>query len=72
MDAQKIDNPPKWIPVKEALPEVLVSVLLIDVNGHYSLGWRTTGDTQWFWGHDAPRSPVTHWMLLPEMPATTR
>ena len=70
--APSVDAEPKWISVKERLPEDQRSVLT--VNGHGEIRimglWSKRGD-EWTWVHNDRMmhyNDITHWMPLPEPP----
>ena len=58
---------PKWISVKERLPENVQEVLVIRMNGEPDIEFLLYDGT---WVGDTPgrQDKVTHWMPLPEPP----
>lgn len=72
------DVRPKWISVKKRLPEewrpVLGLISFIDGDKGQQVLWYCGGSGTWrsVWNADKIESEVTHWMPLPEPPATER
>ena len=62
-------HPPRWISVKERLPEDYEDVVIIMRNGAsswYRVAYREYGGWSFGGGRRVP-DEVTHWMPLPEM-----
>lgn len=71
---KKMLGAPEWIPVAERLPEKEKPVLTISKTGEVRVLQRERMGRSWVlhvtsWHHfSIPRSSVTHWMHLPDMP----
>ena len=63
---------PRWIPVKERLPDVGSSCLISPVSGCVAEGqYDGDGWTQYRWSAKLDKDAVTHWMPLPALAIIT-
>lgn len=61
------DGAPKWVSVKERLPERSVYVLARGPDIVFSVGYRACNSEAWVYG-DVTTFNVTHWAELPAPP----